>query len=118
MYSSTVVHSLGTILNMRYSDPETASCINAVSTGSFLRPVTMTMRFRTRSVPDRCDFFVNGALVKSERRIEADCSTTCPFSEFNRQFTLGSLDYRDNHAVRVCCDDICVEQTLERICAQ
>lgn len=118
VYSGTVVQGLGTILNLRYADTETATCIGSGGLGGFQRPATITMRFRTGTVPDRCDFFVNGALVKTERRIETDCGNSCPFSEFNRQFTLGSLDYRDDHAVRVCCNDICVEQALERLCTQ
>lgn len=118
IYSSSVVSSLGTVLNLRYSDTETASCIRTDGPNDFQRPVTLTMRFKSNNVPDRCDFFVNGALTKSERRIETDCTTNCPFSEFNRQFSLGTLDYRDTHIVRVCCNDICVEKTLERICAQ
>jgi hypothetical protein len=118
IYSGTVVQSLGTILNLRFVDTESASCIQGGDDPltPFQRPVTLTMRFRTNNVPDRCDVFVNGALAKSERRIEAECGASCPFAEFNRQFTIGLLDYRDTHTVRVCCDGICVERRLERLC--
>jgi len=118
VYSGAVVRSLATITNLRYSDVETASCLGtSTAPGSFQRPVTLTMRFRTGNIPNRCDIFVNNVLVTTERRIEPeDCGTTCPFTEFNRQFSIGELDYRDNHQFRVCCDGICVDKTLERLC--
>jgi hypothetical protein len=123
VFSPDIVQSLGTILSLRYADSETASCIirapevEELNTFTpFIRTAILTMRFRTNNAPDRCDMFVNGILVTSERRIEADCGVHCPFTEFNRQFTIGELDYRDSHIIKVCCNDICVEKTLERLC--
>ncbi len=114
VYSQSIVQSHFSILSARYVDEETARC----ALGSeFTRPATLTVRFKTQLVPETCSLFVNGALLSSERRLEPECGRTCPFSEYNRQFSLRLNDYRDDHTVRVCCDDICVERTLQKLCS-
>ncbi len=113
LYSSSVVQAHFSILSARYVDTENAAC--AIGT-YFLRPATLTVRMKTILVPESCSIFINGRLLQTERRLEPDCGTSCSFSEFNRQFSLKENDYRDNQVVRVCCDDICIERQLEKLC--
>jgi len=113
LYSNTVVRGLFSVVSVRFADRENASCTKA---DSYSRPAVMTMRFQTYEVPDSCSIFVNDKLLRTERRIEPDCRTACDFQEFKRQFSLGDFDYRDNHIIKVCCNDICLEQRLESLC--
>ena len=115
LYSQSIVQAHFSILSARYVDTENASC----HIGSeFLRPATLTVRFKTILTPESCSIFINGRLISTERRLAADCGRTCAFTEYNRQFSLRQNDYRDDQLIRVCCEDICVERTLEKLCSQ
>ncbi len=113
LYSNTVVRGLYTITAVRFADAEGASCTKS---DNYQRTVIMSMRFQSYQVPDTCDVFVNSKYLRTERKLDPDCRTSCDFQEYTRQFTLGDLDYRDSHVIRVCCNDICVERQLAALC--
>jgi hypothetical protein len=113
LYSNNVVRGLFSIPTLKYADPENASCTKA---DDYQRAAVLTLRFHTYQVPDSCTFFVNDRLLRTEGRLEPDCFVACEFEEFNRQFSLGTFDYRDDHSVRVCCNNICIEQELPGLC--
>jgi hypothetical protein len=113
LYSNTVVRGLFTISTVRYANTELASCTQEQD---YKRPVSMTLRFQAYNVPDSCEIFVNNKPLRSERRLEPDCRVSCDFQEFNRQFAIGDLDYRDSHLIKVCCDNICLQKRLESLC--
>lgn len=114
VYSSAVVQGLYTFVTVQYSDIANTSCTPG---SDFQRPVMLVLRFTPNLVPDSCSFFVDGSLVTTQRNLDAECRGSCPFTDFDREFSLGDLDYRDSHQVRVCCDAICIEKTLPSACS-
>lgn len=66
--------------------------------------------------PRSCTLFVNDKYVKTDRDLKPDCIRECPAGEFARTYSLGFLDVRDSHEVRVCCNDICIEKALPKVC--
>lgn len=111
--SNVVVRGLFNVSALEFSDAESVSCGLA---DSYTRPVVLTLRFQSYQVPDSCSIFINNKLLRSERRLDPDCAGSCPFAEFSRQLSLGDVDYRDSHAVKVCCDAICLEKQLVGLC--
>jgi hypothetical protein len=114
IYSSTVVRGLFSIVSVRFADSENASCTKA---DDYLRPAIMTLQFQTYEVPETCSIFVNDRLYRTERRLEPDCRVACEGQQFNRQFSIGDFDYRDDHIIKVCCQQICLEKRLEGLCS-
>lgn len=113
--SNVVVRGLFNISSLEFSESQSASCGLAES---YQKPVIMTLRFQTYEVPDSCTIFINDKLLRSERRLDPDCIGGCPFQEFSRQFSLGEVDYRDSHMVKVCCNAICLQKELQGLCNQ
>jgi hypothetical protein len=111
--SDSLVKGIFSISAVKYVDAENASCTQETS---YQRPVLLSLRFSSYEVPDSCSIFLNGKLLRSERRLDPDCNSSCAFAEFTRQFSLGDLDYRDSHTVRVCCNTICLEKQLPTLC--
>ncbi len=113
--SSVVVKGLFSIVSARFADDEEAA--SCTMSDSYLRPAILTLRFRAYSTPESCSIFVDDHLLTTENRLEPDCRVSCGFEEFNRQFSIGEFDYRDQHTIKVCCDRICLEKALPSLCS-
>lgn len=111
--STSVVKALFAMTSLKYADTENASCALAQD---YERPASIVLRMKPYEVPESCSIFVDSVLVKTERRLEPDCTDACAFQEFDRGIAIGNVDYRDDHTVRVCCNSICVEDVLPGLC--
>lgn len=82
----------------------------------FVQEAYMSLILQYRQIPRSCTYWVNEAYVRTDRDLAPNCVRECPVGEFSRTIPLGEHDIRDNHVVRVCCNDICVEHSLRQVC--
>ena len=82
----------------------------------FVQEAYINLVLRYRQTPRSCTFWVNDRYVQTVRDLAPSCIHECPVGEFSRTIPLGEHDIRDSHTVRICCNDICIEQTLRRGC--
>lgn len=113
--STTVVKGLFAVSSLRYADVENASCTLA---DNYQRPVSLVLRMHAYEVPESCSLFVDQVLIRTERKLSPDCKESCDFTEFDRGISVGLADYRDDHVLRVCCNQICIEEILPSLCGQ
>ena len=76
--------------------------------------VTTVMQYH--ATPRSCDVFVNDAFKYTDRQLRPRCVGECPYEEFDKTFSLGVLDMRQSHEIRVCCNDICIRKELATVC--
>ncbi len=106
-----VTRGLFTLSRPSFIDPA-LSCTSP----PFRDDAVVSAVFLYRQPPRSCTFWVNGAYIKTVRDLAPSCIHECPVGEFSRVFSLGAYDIRDPHVVRMCCNDICIEQSFERVC--
>lgn len=87
------------------------SCVAPFSDDAY---ATLVMDYH--AVPRSCTVFVNGRLMRTERDLRPECIGECPYTDFDRTLYIGSLDTRDSHSVRVCCNDVCITKQLPAAC--
>jgi len=97
------------------STPDFAT-ITSCDAPPFMQEAYVNLVLRYREVPRSCTYWVNDRYVRTERDLAPSCIHECPVGEFSRTVALGEYDVRDNHVVKVCCNDICVERSLQSSC--
>ena len=107
----TVTRGLFSVATPSYAF-EDVSC----SQPPFMQEAYVNLVLRYRETPRSCTFWVNDRYILTERDLAPSCVRECPVGEFSRTIPLGEHDVRDRHVVRICCNDICVEQPLRNIC--
>jgi len=108
--SDVVTKGLFSFVTVYFSNADNTSCAMA---SDYTRPVIMTLAFDPNNLPETCSFFVNDSLLTTERDL---CGKSCSTQQFNRQFSIGKLDYRISHTIKACCNAICIKKELSGLC--
>ena len=87
-----------------------------VCAAPFVDDAYATLAMHYHNPPRSCELFVNGRLELVERNLRPSCVGECPNEEFYRTLHVGLLDVRDNHDVRVCCNDVCISTSVKAAC--
>lgn len=91
--------------------------VNTSCSAPFENDAYVTLVMHYLNTPRSCEVFVNDRLQQVRRDLRPSCIGSCPNEEFDRTLHIGLLDVRDNHEVRVCCNDVCVEKPLASVCS-
>lgn len=91
--------------------------LNHSCTHTFGDEAYITLITHYHNPPRTCTIFVNERLTNTHRNLRPDCIRECPNEAFSRTLFIDYLDVRDNHDVRVCCDDVCIRKTLPALCS-
>lgn len=93
------------------------STLNHSCSAPFVDDAYTSLIMQYETAPESCSLFVNSQLVKSMRNLRPDCRGQCPYEEFSLSTYIGSLDVRDNHEIRICCNDLCLDRVLAAQCS-
>lgn len=91
--------------------------VNNSCSAPFQRDAYVTLVLHYLNTPRSCEVFVNDRLQHVHRDLRPSCVGSCPNEEFDRTLHLGLLDVRDNHRVRVCCNEVCIAKPLASVCS-
>lgn len=89
---------------------------NHSCSSDFVEETYITLIMSYQNTPRSCSVFVNERITGSYRNLRPDCRGECPYEDYSRTLFIDHLDVRDNHDVRVCCNDICVKKELDALC--
>jgi hypothetical protein len=72
--------------------------------------------FKNERLPDFCDMLLDGRIVKRLDIRKLACKPDCTGKEIYLAIDLPKADVTKEHQVELCCDQLCLKQSLSPLC--
>ncbi len=78
--------------------------------------IIITLAVSVKDAPNQCQFFVDQFLAKRITDLTPPCYPNCGVDEMFNTMELGRGSVKQEHLIRICCDDLCSEKLLRNPC--